>query len=1072
MEMNLTSFEKKRGTVRFLLMSLLLCMLILPAWAQDRVSVTGRLTGTTGQEPLIGATVIERGTTNGVSTDADGRYQISVKGDAVLEFSFIGYKPQAVSVMNRTQIDVALEEDATAIGEVVAIGYGSQRKEDLSMAVQTIKVDDAARSRASDLGTLLQGRMAGVTVQQSGDPMQKASFSIRGRGSKGNDDGAEKNAAVSRDNTGQSSGDGVLVVVDGVPNAPYMVEDIETVTILKDAASAAIYGASVGSSGVVLITTRKAQAGKTQVKVNVSVGVEKVTNLPSMLNAEQYCDVWAKAVSNATNASLPNLANPKVYAGANVTRTNWFDEIYRTALTQHYGISLSGGSETLSSIFSFTYDKKEGTLLNTWSQGLGAKLSTEYRPAKWLKISERVSFEYSNGQGNVVTSHTGPLIGAIWFPSSASIYDMDANGNTIYDANGNPKWGGIAPSGDMANGVVGPNTVNPVAQLETMRRRYPRTKIFSTTGIEVKPISSVTLKSEFTADLDSREEDEYSPVIDVPSGSTVSSREQFNYNNFHYLWETTVSWAQVFGKHHISAMAGFTADYRKLHYRDFRTRGYKSDDEHGLVWGSASEWSKLPAEDIREHTMASVLGRVGYSFDDRYFLVASIRRDASSKLPKAKNYDVFPSVSGSWKLSSEKFFANSSLSKVFDLVKFRAGWGKVGNVELYNLTSSTNIPLLKYPDGSLIGGSTHYGTYLETIPNDNARWETTEQISAGIDLTMFDRKLDISVDYYNKETKDLIDFVPTPSQLGVNKSPLGNMGNVINKGWEFSISYNNSAAGGKFNYNVWGTFSTNKGYVVDYGPQDYVWHDSPSIASSKILASGAGYPWYSYRIFRTGGIFRTQKDIEQHITKDPTTGEVKPLQPDAKLGDVIYLDTNGDGKINEEDRVLTGSYAPKQTFSFGGSFDWRGFDFSFIFQGVAGNYIYNANKQLGMAGRDYGNMMTDVYDTWDFNPEGSKYPRLGIAEDKNSNYIRFSDVFLEKGDYLRLKNITLGYTLPKNIARYVGLARGSVRVYVSIDNVATITGYSGIDPEVGNYGVDSGVYPVSRFYNFGANINF
>ena len=1072
MEMNLTSSEKKRGAVRFLLMSLLLCILITPAWAQDRVSVSGRLTGGNGQEPLIGATIVERGTTNGVSTDAEGRYQIAVKADAVLEFSFIGYKPQSLSVMNRTQIDVNLEEDATMIGEVVAIGYGSQRKEDLSMAVQTVKVDDAARSRAADLGTLLQGRMPGVTVQQSGDPMQKASFSIRGRGSKGNDDGVDKNAATSRDNIGETSGAGVLVVVDGVPNAPYMVEDIETITILKDAASAAIYGASVGSSGVVLITTRKAQAGKTQINVNVSIGVEKVSKLPSMLNAAQYCEVWAKAVANATNASLPNLANPEVYAGANVTRTNWFDEIYRAALTQHYGVSISGGSETLTSILSVTYDKKEGTLLNTYSQALGAKFNTEYRPAKWLKISERVSFEYSNGQGNVSTSHTGPLIAALWFPSSASIYDLDANGKVVYDADGKRKWGGIASSEDMKNGVVGPNTVNPVAQLQTMRRRYPRTKIFSTTGLEVKPITSLTLKSEFTADLDTREEDEYSPVIDVPSGNTVSSREQFNYNNFHYLWETTATWAQVFGKHHISALAGFTADYRKLHFRDFRTRGYASDDENNLVWGSAGEWTKNPIEDIREHSMVSVFGRIGYSFDDRYFLVGSVRRDASSKLPKSKNYDIFPSVSGSWKLSSEKFFRNSSLGKVFDLVKFRAGWGKVGNVELYNLTSSTNIPMLKYPDGSLIGGNTHYGTYLETIPNDNARWETTEQISAGIDLTLFRNKLDISVDYYNKETKDLIDVIPTPSQIGVNKPPLGNMGNVINKGWEFSISYKNSAAQGKFNYNVWGTFSTNKGYVTEYGPQDFVWHDNPAIASSKILASGAGYPWYSYKIYRTGGIFRSQKEIEQHVTKDPNTGQVKPLQPDAKVGDLIYLDTNGDGTINEEDRVLTGSYAPKQTFSFGGSFDWKGFDFNFMFQGVAGNYIYNANKQLGMAGRDYGNLIADVYDTWDFNPAGSKYPRLGIAEDKNSNYIRFSDIFLEKGDYLRLKNITLGYTLPRSISRHIGLARGSVRVYVSVDNVATITGYTGVDPEVGNYGVDSGVYPVSRFYNFGVNINF
>ena len=513
--MNLTTSEKNRGFVRFLLMSLLLSILILPAHAQDRVTVSGQLTDSS-QTPLIGASVIEKGTTNGVTTDADGRYQISVKPDGVIDFSFIGYKPQSLAVMNRTEINVTMEEDATMIGEVVAIGYGSQRKEDLSMAVSTVKVDDAARSRAADLGTLLQGRMPGVTIKQSGDPLQKASFTVRGRGSKGNDDGTDKSAAYSRDNVGPTSGDGVLVVVDGVPGAPYMAEDIETITILKDAASAAIYGASVGSSGVILITTRQAQAGKTRVNVNVSVGFERAMNLPTMLNAQQFCDVWGKAVENSPGSSLPNLANPQVYAGANVTRTDWLDEIFRTGLTQHYAVSITGGSETLSSILSVTYDKKEGTLLNTWSQALGAKLHTEFKPVKWLKLSERVNFEYSNGQGNISTSHTGPIYGAMWFPASASVYDRDANGNIVYGDDGKPKWGGIASSADMASGVEGPNIVNPVAQLETMHRRYPRTKIFSTTSLEIKPITSLTLKSEFTADLDMRDEDEFSPVIDVP----------------------------------------------------------------------------------------------------------------------------------------------------------------------------------------------------------------------------------------------------------------------------------------------------------------------------------------------------------------------------------------------------------------------------------------------------------------------------------------------------------------------------------------------------------------------------
>lgn len=1062
MEMNLTFTGKRRRIVRFLLMSLLSCMLILPAQAQDRVTVSGRLTDT-GQNPLIGASVIERGTTNGVTTDVDGRYQISVAKNAALDFSFVGYKTQSVAVANRTQIDVTLEEDAMMIGEVVAIGYGSQRKEDLSMAVTTVKVDEGARSRAADLGTLLQGRMPGVTILQSGgDPMRKASFSIRGRGSKGNDDDP-------------TSGDGVLVVVDGVPNAPYSVEDVETVTVLKDAASAAIYGASVGSSGVILITTRKAEAGKMRVNVNAAIGVQKAMNLPNMLNARQYCDVWAKAVGNSVNGSLPNLANPEVYAGADVTRTDWLDEIFRTGMTQHYGISLSGGTEKISSILSVTYDKKEGTIMNTWSESLGAKLHTDLRPTKWLKVSEHVSFEYLDGQGKVNRSHTGPILGAMWFPSSASVYDRDAEGNIIYDDKGKPKYGGIASSADMAAGVTGPNVVNPVAQLETMHSRAPEMRFFSTTSFEVKPVRRLTLKSDFTADLDVLETDAFQPVIDVPGGSTTTLREQEHTRTFHYLWETTATYAEVFGKHHISAMAGFTTDYKKLRLYDFRTQNYPSDtwDKYQNLWQNGS-WYRDPTENYYEYAMVSFLARLGYSFDDRYFLTASIRRDASSKLPSSKNYDWFPAVSGAWKLSSEKFFANSSLAGVFDLIKIRAGWGMVGNVDLYPNTSSVDVPLSIYPDGSLIGGNTVYGSYYDTIANPGATWETTVQTSAGIDLTLLKNTLDISVDYYDKETRDLVDYVPTPPQMGVTTSPMGNMGRVTNKGWEFSVAYRNTAAQGKLNYSVWGNFSTNKSNVEEYGSQPLVRHENPNINSQSILYSGVGHPWYSYYIYRTDGIFRSQEEIDRYVSKNAETGEVMQVQPNAKVGDLKFIDTNGDGVITDADKVLTGCYTPKQTFSFGASLDWKGFDFSFMFQGVAGNYIYNGTKQMGMNGHggDFGNLIEDVFDTWDFNPSGSKYPRLGLAEDNNGNYTKFSDAFLEKGDYLRLKNITLGYTLPKHIARHIGLTNGSLRVYVSIDNVATITGYSGIDPEVGNYGLDAGIYPSSRFFNFGVNLNF
>lgn len=422
--------------------------------------------------------------------------------------------------------------------------------------------------------------------------------------------------------------------------------------------------------------------------------------------------------------------------------------------------------------------------------------------------------------------------------------------------------------------------MNPVAQLETMHSRAPEMRFFSTTSFEVKPVRGLTLKSDFTADLDVLETDAFQPVIDVPGGSTTTLREQEHTRTFHYLWETTATYAEVFGKHHISAMAGFTTDYKKLRLYDFRTQNYPSDtwDKYQNLWQNGS-WYRDPTENYYEYAMVSFLARLGYSFDDRYFLTASIRRDASSKLPSSKNYDWFPAVSGAWKLSSEKFFANSSLAGVFDLIKIRAGWGMVGNVDLYPNTSSVDVPLSIYPDGSLIGGNTVYGSYYDTIANPGATWETTVQTSAGIDLTLLKNTLDISVDYYDKETRDLVDYVPTPPQMGVTTSPMGNMGRVTNKGWEFSVAYRNTAAQGKLNYSVWGNFSTNKSNVEEYGSQPLVRHENPNINSQSILYSGVGHPWYSYYIYRTDGIFRSQEEIDRYVSKNAETGEVMQVQP-------------------------------------------------------------------------------------------------------------------------------------------------------------------------------------------------
>ena len=347
-----------------------------------------------------------------------------------------------------------------------------------------------------------------------------------------------------------------------------------------------------------------------------------------MLTAEQYNSVWAKAVESNPGSQLPSAADPSVYPWGNVTRTDWLDEIFQTGFTQHYAASISGGTEKVQSIFSLSYDKKDGVLLNTWSESFNGKLQTDFKLAKWLKISERASFVVSNGQGNVDTSHQGPIMGAVWYPRSATVYEMNEDGTYALDDKGNKFYGGTTPLWANVNGT--PLLYNPVAYLERLHRLYPENKIYSTTSVEIKPISSLTIKSDFTADLRNKEADEFYPkMTERGLQRSENHREQFFYRDRHWLSETTISYAQVFGKHHISAMAGFTADFKKTRERQLYSRNYASEADDQLLWGQAENWTDThPQEFIYEYAMASFLARIGYSFDDRYFLVGSIRRDA------------------------------------------------------------------------------------------------------------------------------------------------------------------------------------------------------------------------------------------------------------------------------------------------------------------------------------------------------------------------------------------------------------------------------------------------------------
>lgn len=1025
----------------------------------QQITTTGTVKDSTG-EPIIGANVLVKGSTLGSITDIDGKFTIKVSNGDVLQFSFMGYKTIEMKAENKP-MNIVLQEDTEVLDEVVVIGYGTSRKEDLSTAVTTVKMDDRLKSRPANLASYLQGQMPGVMIQSNGgDPMAEVSMSIRGRGSRGTD-------------RSYNSGDGVLYVVDGVPGAPFNMEDVESITVLKDAASAAIYGASVGSGGVVVVTTKQASAGKAKVSINISKSFKSAMNLPETLTAEKYNQVWADAVKTY-GGQMVAARNPELFPYGNVTRTDWMDAIFRTGSLEHYALSVSGGSDVMKGFASFAYDNDKGVMLNTFSRKFSAKANLDFQLSKWLKLSERATYEYKNGQGDIMTGHQGVLNQAVFFPRSATVYDYDKEGNLMYDDQRKPLYHGTIPRWAAQEGISSPygEIRNPVATLERLDQQRPSTKIYSTTSIEIKPISSLTIKSDFTAGLEIKTEDIFSPKVpEIGRPELENKREKSNEWKSTILWESTATWAHVFNDaHHVSAMAGYSMKYEKYKWDRYYTSKFNREDRHSITNGQAGDWSKYkPEEEIWEESMISAFARLGYSYEDRYFITGSLRRDATSKLYKDNNSGIFPAVSASWKISSESFF--EPLKSVVSLLKIRGSWGQVGNVALVP-RYSWNVPLNETEWPIIYGKDLHTvqnGVYAGSIGTKNLKWETTEQYGIGLDLGLFDNSLNVTIDYFNKRTKDLIEIVPMPSVAGVSVDPYGNIGDVVNRGWEFSASYQKKI--GDVTFGVNGNISTVHNEVLDLGNMDYIQH-TVGVNDKRPLRSTVGQPWYSYYVLKTEGIFQNEQEIKDFTWTDPQTGMTKMIQPNAKPGDFKYVDFNNDGKITDDDKQYLGSYMPKITFGFGGNVQYKGIDFSFQFQGVGKSTVYNGYKQMGYTGRGQGsNMLADVLNSWDYN-KTSGVPRLAIIEDGNGNYSNLNDFFLEDASYLRLKNVTLGYTLPVSVMRAIGIPTSSLRFYVNAENLFTVTDYSGIDPEVGNFGLDGGTYPVARSFSIGFNFNF
>ncbi|WPO58153.1 SusC/RagA family TonB-linked outer membrane protein [Bacteroides fragilis] len=1024
------------------------------AYAQQ-ISVRGIVKDQMG-EPVIGANVLVKGTSNGVITDIDGKFALSAAKNDILIISFVGFMSQEIPVTGK-DLMVTLKEDTGLLDEVVVLGYGANaRKQDLSAAVGVLSnTDDLTVRPVSSTESLLQGQLAGVTVQSNGgDPTSTPSIVIRGQGSQ--------------------NGDNVLWVVDGVPGAPIAsMSDIESIVVLKDAASAAIYGAQSGAGGVILVTTKKAKAGIPTLSYEGTYGIRQATNLPEPLNAEEELEMRKRSYANA-NVTLPDGWNIEKNPWIGTTRTNWMDEIFRTAFYQRHNIALNVGTDNYSSRLSFSFDNDEGVLINTYNKNYAIRYNGKFDLNKWVSISEDLVWKNTeNRSKDTNDAYTGPVLSAIYMPASATVYnplDGTWGGTTTED----PEY--IAKYGSNFAGAHG-DAVNPVRLLRAENRFNRTSDVWSTTSLQIANIiQGLKFTSRFTYNLKTNNYKNFRPIQDEPGKPNNSnSLDVTNYRTDAWKTENTLTYDNSFGNHTVGALFSTTADHYNV--RGLKVNGKNFADESPYLQylayaGTTSATDYLTGPDAN----VSLVARLAYSYDDRYFVTASWRRDYAGRLPKENNFGDFPAATLAWKISNEKFFKKSDF---IGMLKLRASWGRVGNLGSidYNYKSlllGTSYWQEQAQYGVINNATWNNFVYNSTAMNRNLTWETSEQWDLGLDVELFKNRLALSFDYFDKRTFNLIQkqTMNWPSSIGLDPL-LINQGEIRNRGIEIQANWNDRV-NKDFSYFVSGNFSYLKNCVSDIGVKNAdgspgVWTDSDSkfrnIPYTRQTAEGE--PLNSYYLIKTDGIFQSDAEAAAYVDKNG-----KRIQPNAVAGDLKFIDYNNDGKIDDKDRQYCGSAIPKITYSFSFGATYKKFSFSAMFQGVGGAQAFYAAKSVILSDADGNfNRVKDILNAWSPTNTSSNIPRLSM-NDPNSNFSTASDWYLESASYLRLKNLTLSYDLTDVLQKWSHLRERNSRmsVYFSGENLFTITDYSGMDPECGGW--DAMKYPVSRVFSFGVKLTY
>ncbi len=1034
------------------------------AMAQPDGMVTGVVRDASG-EAIIGASVVVKGMSQGTITDLDGRFSLAAKAGATLVVSYIGFTTQEIAAGRN--LNIVLREDNAQLDEVVVLGYGTQqRKQDLSAAVGVVGDIGTLQQRAvTSAEAMLQGQLPGVTISANGgDPTSTPSIVIRGQG---------------------STNDAVLWVVDGVPGAPIpSVNDIESITVLKDAASAAIYGAMSGAGGVVLVSTKKASAGGTSITYEGLFGIRSATGVAHGLTADEQMAVrkmsgGAYSVSDDGHVNLNPGWDTSKNPWIGTTRTDWADEVFRSAFYERHNVVLNTGNDTAKSRLSYSFDDNNGVLVNTFNKKHTIHYNGEFNVNKWVSITEDLTWRHTDQRGvNTSSAENGVLMNSIYMPSSASVHQFDGTGyggTTTED----PTY--IAQYGDNFANIHG-DAINPVRLLKAPSVSDKTNTTWTTTTLQIHDIiPGLRFTSRFTYNIENNNYKEFTPArMEIGKIHASSKLEMSSYRTTGWKTENTLTYDNSFGRHTVGALLSTTADHASSRSTSILGNDFESTDAYLQYIQYAKSVSVSDYLDYVDSNV-SFVARAAYSFDDRYFVTASVRKDWAGRLPSGVNSGTFPAATAAWKISNEKWFPET---KAVNLLKIRASWGKVGNLGsiAYNYKSSiigAETNQNNQAQGAQYGPSLSTATwgnifYFDKALNTELTWETSEQWDVGVDLAMFGNRLSLSLDYFDKRTKNLIQesSIGWPSTIGISSTDaLVNLGEVQNNGVELAIGWA-QRVNKNFDWFVNGNFAYLRNKVLDSGINadgaDGIWLDSSSFKDlTNVIRSTKGRPLNSFYLIKTDGIFQSDAEAAAYVDRNGNR-----IQPSAVAGDLKFVDANGDGVIDDNDRQYCGSATPKYTFALSGGITWKNLSVSLMLQGVADAHTMFVGKYTTL-NEAYSNMnrWNKILDAWSESNTSSGIPRLS-ADDPNGNFTTNSDWYLENSSYLRLKNVTVGYDLSSVICKNEHLAgrMSSLFVYFSGENLCTLTGYSGMDPECGGW--DTMKFPVSRTFSIGVKLTY